>query len=216
MIKIDEKCILESERYIRWISRKYNVINESDREDLYQEGVLSLYSAAANYKDGSSAGFLSYADRYIKNSMNLYIQRNSGIVRYLGRKGRRNLFANSSKIDFDNCDISEIKVRYKCSDEDIRDVRSMGTVYLNSDDIDFELSDDIDILGEMISEEEWELYRSSYGILTDRELDIIRSRLSGVTLKELSDRYGISMERVRQVEVGGIKKMSDYINGLVI
>jgi RNA polymerase sigma-32 factor len=50
--------------------------------------------------------------------------------------------------------------------------------------------------------------------MSDRELDIFDNRIfseSPVTLQEIGDRYGISRERVRQVEKNVIKKMREYI-----
>jgi len=49
--------------------------------------------------------------------------------------------------------------------------------------------------------------------MTDRELEIFDQRIfsdSPVTLQEIGDRYGISRERVRQVEKNVIKKMRDF------
>lgn len=211
--KIEDR-IKESDKYIRWLSRKYNVNDEGDGSDLYQEGILSLYRASRNYREGESASFLRYADSYIRDGMQKYIRNNSTIVKYATTHGRRNLFANSSKIDRNNYDVEELKSRYKCSETDIRDFMSMGTVYLDLEEEELVLESEDDILGKMIEEEEWELYRNSFVVLNERELDIINSRLLGVTLKELSERYGISIERVRQLEVGGIKKMEKYVNGL--
>lgn len=211
-----EEVIRDNSRYIRWLSKKYKVSDEGDHEDLYQEGILSLYSALRNYDDSLGIPFFNYATRYIKSGMNEYIQRNSNIVKFATTHGRRNLFVNSSKIDRDNYDSEELKKRYKCSDEDIKDFMTMGVVSLYMEDSGDEYieSGDADIVDALIEDEEWELYRNSYSVLSERELDIIKKRLSGIGLKELSKEYGISMERVRQVESGGIKKMERYVNGL--
>jgi RNA polymerase sigma-32 factor len=49
--------------------------------------------------------------------------------------------------------------------------------------------------------------------MTDRELEIFDKRIfsdTPVTLQEIGDRYGISRERVRQVEKNIIKKMREF------
>ena len=49
--------------------------------------------------------------------------------------------------------------------------------------------------------------------MTERELDIFDRRIfsdTPVTLQEIGDKYGISRERVRQVEKNVVKKMRDY------
>ena len=50
-------------------------------------------------------------------------------------------------------------------------------------------------------------------MMTSRELDIFEQRIfsdSPATLQEIGDRYGISRERVRQVEKNIIKKMREF------
>ena len=49
--------------------------------------------------------------------------------------------------------------------------------------------------------------------LTPRELEIFENRIfsdSPVTLQQIGERYGISRERVRQVEKNIIKKMREF------
>ena len=49
--------------------------------------------------------------------------------------------------------------------------------------------------------------------MTERELVIFEQRVfsdSPVTLQEIGDRYGISRERVRQIEKNVIKKMREF------
>ena len=49
--------------------------------------------------------------------------------------------------------------------------------------------------------------------MTERELEIFDLRIfsdNPVTLQEIGDRYGISRERVRQIEKNVIKKMREF------
>lgn len=58
------------------------------------------------------------------------------------------------------------------------------------------------------------LLKESLSILNERERDIIENRRfieDPKTLKEFAEKYGISSERVRQIEEQGIKKMQNYI-----
>ena len=55
--------------------------------------------------------------------------------------------------------------------------------------------------------------------MTPREKEIFDLRIfsdSPVTLQEIGDRYGISRERVRQVEKNIIKKMRDFFFVVVV
>ncbi|PZO65936.1 MAG: RNA polymerase sigma factor RpoH [Paracoccus denitrificans] len=58
---------------------------------------------------------------------------------------------------------------------------------------------------------------SAMDVLTDREKDILlerRLRDDPLTLEELSERYGVSRERIRQIEVRAFEKIQDRIRGL--
>jgi DNA-directed RNA polymerase sigma subunit (sigma70/sigma32) len=55
------------------------------------------------------------------------------------------------------------------------------------------------------------------GSLSDRELDIIRCRIGGVTLRELGLEFGVTHERIRQIEYKVIRKLLRFgsNNGMV-
>jgi RNA polymerase sigma-32 factor len=59
--------------------------------------------------------------------------------------------------------------------------------------------------------DQMELLRAGLAKLDERSRDIIRRRWldadSKVTLQELADEYGVSAERIRQVEANALKKM---------
>jgi RNA polymerase sigma-32 factor len=58
------------------------------------------------------------------------------------------------------------------------------------------------------------LLESALGELTERERDIIKARRlqdEPATLEELSQKYGISRERVRQIEVRAFEKLQEQM-----
>ena len=58
------------------------------------------------------------------------------------------------------------------------------------------------------------LLKESFSILNDREKAILLNRKlteNPMTLQELSEKYGISMERVRQIEEQAVKKIQSFI-----
>ncbi|MEC7831255.1 MAG: RNA polymerase sigma factor RpoH [Pseudomonadota bacterium] len=63
-----------------------------------------------------------------------------------------------------------------------------------------------------------ELISESLKVLNERELDIIQTRRleeTPTTLEELSEKYGISRERVRQIEVRALEKIKEEIENLM-
>ena len=62
-----------------------------------------------------------------------------------------------------------------------------------------------------------ELLAEAMSVLNDREKDIlVQRRLSDdpVTLEELSDGYGVSRERIRQIEVRAFEKLQTKMRDL--
>ena len=58
------------------------------------------------------------------------------------------------------------------------------------------------------------LLKESFSILNDREKAILLNRKlteNPMTLQELSEKYGVSMERVRQIEEQAVKKIQNFI-----
>ena len=63
-----------------------------------------------------------------------------------------------------------------------------------------------------------ELISESLKVLNERELDIIQTRRleeTPTTLEELSEKYDISRERVRQIEVRALEKIKEEIENLM-
>ena len=63
-----------------------------------------------------------------------------------------------------------------------------------------------------------ELISEALNILNERELDIVQTRRlseESTTLEELSEKYDISRERVRQIEVRALEKIKEEIQKLM-
>jgi len=66
--------------------------------------------------------------------------------------------------------------------------------------------------------EVWEEANILLDILSRRERHVIRQRMSGMRLRKIGERLGLSRERVRQIESGAMEKMREYaqVCGLVL
>jgi RNA polymerase primary sigma factor len=90
-----------------------------------------------------------------------------------------------------------------------------GIISIDSGDLDLEeesslLSDDT--AAAVAEEEIWlhecrELLEPAMGSLSDRERQIVRCRLSGMTLREVGTQIGLSRERVRQIMTVALDKI---------
>jgi RNA polymerase sigma-32 factor len=202
--------------------------------DLIQEGNIGLMQAVKKFDPYKNVKFSYYASFWIKAYILKFIMDNWRLVKIGTTQGQRKLFfklkKEKQKLIEQGFDPKPklLSQRLGVSEREIVDMdqRLDGwDVSLDSplkDDSDTEriefLSTDADSAEDQVAKKEMESllhekiseFRKK---MTDRELEIFDLRIfsdNPVTLQEIGDRYGISRERVRQVEKNVIKKMREY------
>ena len=204
--------------------------------DLIQDGNVGLMKAVKRYDPNQGARLVSYAIYWIKAEIHEYILKNWRLVKLATTKAQRKLFFNlrSNKPTLNALSPSEIDALAKSRDVRGADVREMemrlagGDVALESDDQDDAsayapiqwLSDERHEPTTVLAQAEThamqgpKLKKALQG-LDERSRDIVQSRWLAInaegdgakTLHELANEYGISAERVRQIEGAALKKM---------
>jgi len=200
--------------------------------DLIQEGNVGLMKAVKRFDPDYDVRLVSFAVHWIRAEIHEFVLRNWRIVKVATTKAQRKLFFNLRKakknlawLTFDETqavaadlgvrpeEVTEMEKRLHARDAifdpapDADDERSFTpAAYLPSPDSDpaklVETADFNDDASERMA--------AAIRTLDDRSRRIIESRwLSDdkLTLHELADEYGISAERVRQVEANAIKKL---------
>jgi RNA polymerase sigma-32 factor len=189
--------------------------------------------AVKRYNPEVGVRLVSFAVHWIKAEMHEFILRNWRIVKIATTKAQRKLFFNlrSSKkrlgwLSNDEADAvaEDLGVDVKVVLQMEGRMASYDMAFDADNDSDDEaaykapayfLEDRSSDLASQIEEEEWEettnssLYLAMEG-LDERSKDILASRwLSDdkATLHELADKYGISAERVRQLEKNAMNKI---------
>jgi RNA polymerase sigma-32 factor len=203
--------------------------------DLIQEGNLGLMKAVKRYDPTQGARLVSYAIHWIKAEIHEYILKNWRLVKLATTKAQRKLFFNlrSNKPTLNALSSSEVEALAKALDVKGAEVREMemrlagGDVALDGDDSDEDAYAPIQWLADESQEPTHVMAASAtsrlQGPLLDRALngldersrDIVQSRWLSMdadgngtkTLHELAAEYGISAERVRQLETAALKKM---------
>jgi RNA polymerase sigma-32 factor len=203
--------------------------------DLIQEGNLGLMKAVKRYDPTQGARLVSYAIHWIKAEIHEYILKNWRLVKLATTKAQRKLFFNlrSNKPTLNALSATEVEALAKALDVKGAEVREMemrlagGDVALEGDDSDDDAYAPIQWLADesqeptrvMASKDTSRLHGplldQALSGLDDRSRDIVQSRWLSMdaegngtkTLHELAAEYGISAERVRQIETAALKKM---------
>ncbi len=199
--------------------------------DLVQEGNVGLMKAVKRFDPEKGVRLVSFAVHWIKAEMHEYILRNWRIVKIATTKAQRKLFFNLRGAKKRLAWLTNDEAHAVASDlgVDVREVRQMEG-RLASADVTFDLSpdDDEDAVAPVhylvdhradpavqLEESDWEESSNDHLAvalekLDDRSRDIIHSRWlvdNKATLHELADKYGVSAERIRQLEKNAMNKV---------
>jgi len=202
--------------------------------DLIQEGNIGLMQAVVKFDPYKNVKFSYYASFWIKAYILKFIMDNWRLVKIGTTQGQRKLFFKLKKekqklIDqgFDPKP-KLLSQRLGVSEKEIveMDQRLDGwDVSLDAplkDDSDTErvdlLSDEAETAEDKVAKKEMtnllrEKIEAFKEKMTPREVEIFELRIfsdNPMTLQDIGDRYGISRERIRQVEKNIVKKMRDY------
>ena len=202
--------------------------------DLIQEGNIGLMKAVKRFDPAVGVRLVSFAVHWIRAEMHEFIIKNWRIVKVATTKAQRKLFFNLRKSKTRLGWLNAEEVRAVAADLNVseREVLEMES-RLSGRDIGFDAPDDADddhappapahylvandddpaAAYEAADEEDsqLQLLREGMARLDARSRDIVKRRWlepdSKVTLQELADEYGVSAERIRQVEANALKKM---------
>ncbi|MBT6482768.1 RNA polymerase sigma factor RpoH [Gammaproteobacteria bacterium] len=226
------QLVLAHLRFVVHMSKTYSGYGLS-QADLIQEGNVGLMKAVKRFNPEVGVRLVSFAVHWIKAEMHEYILRNWRIVKIATTKAQRKLFFNlrSSKKRLGWLNNEEAEAMAQDLGVDAKVVRQMegrmasyDTAFDADSDSDDEaaykapayyLEDQSSDLASNVEDSEWEevtnnSLHTAMSELDDRSKDILNSRWlseNKATLHELADRYGISAERIRQLEKNAMNKI---------
>ncbi len=226
------QLVLAHLRFVVHMAKTYSGYGLS-QADLIQEGNVGLMKAVKRFNPEVGVRLVSFAVHWIKAEMHEYILRNWRIVKIATTKAQRKLFFNlrSSKKRLGWLNAEETAAVAADLGVDAKVVQQMegrmaayDTAFDADADSDDEtayrapayyLEDQNSDLASIVEETEWEEVTNSslhlaMSDLDDRSKDILNSRWltdDKATLHELADKYGISAERVRQLEKNAMNKI---------
>ena len=226
------QLVLAHLRFVVHMAKTYSGYGLS-QADLIQEGNVGLMKAVKRFNPEVGVRLVSFAVHWIKAEMHEYILRNWRIVKIATTKAQRKLFFNlrSSKKRLGWLNAAETEAVAADLGVDAKVVQQMecrmasyDTAFDAEPDSDDEtayrspayyLEDQNSDTASMVEETEWDEMTSSslhlaMSDLDDRSKDILNSRWltdDKATLHELADKYGISAERIRQLEKNAMNKI---------
>ncbi|WP_148259529.1 RNA polymerase sigma factor RpoH [Candidatus Blochmanniella vafra] len=226
-----KKLIVSHLRFVVHIARNYSGYGLA-QADLIQEGNIGLMKSVRRFNPELDVRLVSFAVHWIKSEIHEYVLKNWRIVKIATTKAQRKLFFNLRKTKqrlgwFNEEEIEMVAKTLHVTCKDVREMESR----MAAQDMTFEQSSDDDeknILSipmlylqdkvTMIDEEEEWINQVSNKLnialnsLDKRSQHIIRARWlntndNKTTLQELANQYGVSAERIRQLEKNAMKKM---------
>lgn len=230
------KLVMAHLRFVVHIARSYSGYGLAEG-DLIQEGNVGLMKAVKRFNPEKGVRLVSFAVHWIKAEMHEFILRNWRIVKVATTKAQRKLFFNlrSQKKRLAWLTNEEVKAVAKDLNVDVKHVRQMeGRLSALDSSFDAGADDDDDVAYQapsnyledarydpstLLEDADWE--KSSVdGLelalekLDERSRDILQQRwLSDdkLTLHDLAATYGVSAERIRQLEKNAMKKVRAFM-----
>ena len=206
--------------------------------EVVSEGNVGLMQAVKRFEPEKGFRLATYAMWWIKASIQEYILRSWSLVKMGTTANQKKLFFNLRKAkssisaledgDLRPDQVEIIATKLGVEKQDVIDMnrRLGGDASLNAplrEDGDGEwqdwLADDSDSQEAVLArEEETDNRRAALtralGVLNERERIIFEERRlkdDPITLEELAERFGVSRERVRQIEVRAFEKVQDAV-----
>ncbi len=226
-----QKLVLSHLRFVAHVARSYSGYGLA-LADLVQEGNIGLMKAVKRFDPTVGVRLISFAVYWIRAEIHEFILRNWRIVKVATTKAQRKLFFNlrskKKKLGWFNDDevgsvaedlgvkrsdvlemekrLSGLDIGFDGPDDNDENIAPAPANYLEDTSLEpAQLTEQ----SNWTENQETRLY-SALKELDERSRDILQQRWltdNKSTLHKLADQYGISAERIRQLENNAIKKL---------
>ncbi len=230
------ELVLSHLRFVVHIARGYSGYG-LPVGDLIQEGNVGLMKAVKRFDPSMDVRLVSFAVHWIRAEIHEYVLRNWRLVKVATTKAQRKLFFNLRRFKKGLGWLTEAETQAVARDLGVSaaEVTEMEQ-RLTSRDVAFDPAPDTDDEDNVYSpsaylphpsadpavaveQEQWEedsadRVATALGTLDERSQQILRSRWmtdKKSTLHELADQFGVSAERIRQIEAHAIRKLRELV-----
>ena len=236
-IKSAEKLVTSHLRLVAKIAMGYKGYGLPINE-MISEGNIGLMQAVKKFEPEKGFRLATYAMWWIKASIQEYILRSWSLVKIGTTTAQKKLFFNLKKIknqiaprtegDLKQDDVKNIANRLDVSEEEVISMnrrlsgkeQSLNSPIGEDGDewqdwvVDEKMDQELKIAQQEEMEQRKDLLQSSIKILNEREKEILYCRRlsdNPTTLEDLSKRFKISRERIRQIENKAFEKLQKHM-----
>jgi RNA polymerase sigma-32 factor len=229
------KLVLSHIRFVAFIAHGYKGYG-LEQADLIQEGTIGLMKAVKKFNPYKKVRLASFAVYWIRAEIHEFIFKNWKIVKVATTKAQRKLFFKlkqakaqiyqslteeqakdiANDLGVKTSDVLEMEARLQ-----FNDVGLIADEDENTNSPEYYLTDPNTQTPEqiLVSEDDQKhsqqkLYQA-LSTLDERSLEILQARYlkeEKVTLHNLADKYGVSAERVRQLENKAMQKLKEALD----
>jgi RNA polymerase sigma-32 factor len=228
------QLVLSHLRFVVHIARGYSGYG-LPLGDVVQEGNVGLMKAVKRFDPTVGVRLVSFAVHWIRAEIHEYVLRNWRLVKVATTKAQRKLFFNLRRMKKNLAWLSAEETQavardLKVSPEEVTEMeKRLAARDLSFDPVPDAGSEDGDETyspaaylpapdadpAAQIENAEWEdttgdRLQAAMKTLDPRSRDILVNRWTGeasATLHDLAEKYGVSAERIRQIEANAIKKL---------
>ena len=231
--KISKKATDKLSRYFskfafKHAKIKFNSIGKKiNFEDLFAEANIGILIAIKNFKiekwgiqqeNGVKLRFSSYAQWWVKNTLNDYCLKNSSSIKFCTTKEDEKVFyniastinklkINKSCCDLDNKEISRVAKKLKVKDYNVK--KYINSINVSNSEIDIE---NYFFNNSLIKSNEDQLKIDSIidakRLLSNKEYNIFNYYLAGYGLENIAEKFKSNKETVRQLIISSKTKLN--------
>ena len=231
--KISKKATDKLSRYFskfafKHAKIKFNSIGKKiNFEDLFAEANIGILIAIKNFKiekwgiqqeNGVKLRFSSYAQWWVKNTLNDYCLKNSSSIKFCTTKEDEKVFyniastinklkINKSCCDLDNKEISRVAKKLKVKDYNVK--KYINSINVSNSEIDIE---NYFFNNSLIKSNEDQLKIDSIidakRLLSNKEYNVLNYYLAGYGLENIAEKFKSNKETVRQLIISSKTKLN--------
>ena len=231
--KISKKATDKLSRYFskfafKQAKIKFNSIGKKiNFEDLFAEANIGILIAIKNFKiekwgiqqeNGVKLRFSSYAQWWVKNTLNDYCLKNSSSIKFCTTKEDEKVFyniastinklkINKSCCDLDNKEISRVAKKLKVKNYNVK--KYINSINVSNSEIDIEnYFFNKSLIKSNEDQLKIDLIIDAKRLLSNKEYSVFNSYLAGYGLENIAEKFKSNKETVRQLIISSKTKLN--------